>query len=89
MAQIDASAALLEPLERLRAEARAARLALELPAAPEARLLRDEMVGQIGDYLLPRLRRMDAPLLIVVGGCAGSYLAAMGGARLERATSCL
>src|ERR671920_769003 len=72
VAQIDASAALLEPLERLRAEARAARLALELPAAPEARLLRDEMVGQIGDYLLPRLRQMDAPLLIVVGGSTGA-----------------
>jgi energy-coupling factor transporter ATP-binding protein EcfA2 len=63
---------LLEPLERLRAEARTARLALELPAAPEARLLRDELVGQIGDYLLPRLRQMDAPLLIVVGGSTGA-----------------
>ena len=63
---------MLEPLERLRAEARTARLALELPAAPEARLLRDELVGQIGDYLLPRLRQMDAPLLIVVGGSTGA-----------------
>jgi energy-coupling factor transporter ATP-binding protein EcfA2 len=29
-------------------------------------------VGQIGDYLLPRLRQMDAPLLIVVGGSTGA-----------------
>ena len=35
-------------------------------------MLRDELVGQIGDYLLPRLRQMDAPLLIVVGGSTGA-----------------
>jgi hypothetical protein len=47
-------------------------LALELPDAPEARMLRDELVDQIDDYLLPRLRQMDAPLLIVVGGSTGA-----------------
>jgi len=31
-----------------------------------------ELVGQIDDYLLPRLARMDAPLLVVLGGSTGA-----------------
>ena len=34
--------------------------------------MRDELAGQIDDYLLPRLRQMDAPLLMVVGGSTGA-----------------
>ena len=34
--------------------------------------VRDELVAQIDDYLLPRLRSMDAPLLMVVGGSTGA-----------------
>ena len=48
------------------------RLALPVPAAAEAQRVRDEVAGQIEDYLLPRLRQMDAPLLIVVGGSTGA-----------------
>jgi len=59
-------------LERLRDELAPARLELELPDAPEARRVRDELVAQIDDYLLPRLRRLDAPLLMVVGGSTGA-----------------
>ena len=59
-------------LERLRDELAPLRLELELPDAPEARRVRDELVGQIDDYLLPRLRQMDAPLLMVVGGSTGA-----------------
>ena len=47
-------------------------LALELAGAAEARDLRRELAGQIDDYLLPRLRQMDAPLLMVVGGSTGA-----------------
>lgn len=47
-------------------------LALELPGAPAARTTRTEVVDQIEDYLLPRLREMDAPLLMVVGGSTGA-----------------
>ena len=47
-------------------------LGLELPSAPAARHARDEVVAQVDDYLLPRLRRMDAPLLMVVGGSTGA-----------------
>ena len=59
-------------LERLRDELRALEMGLEVPGAPEARRLRDELVDQVDDYLLPRLRRMDAPLLMVVGGSTGA-----------------
>jgi len=47
-------------------------LGLELASAPAARHARDEVVAQVDDYLLPRLRRMDAPLLMVVGGSTGA-----------------
>ncbi len=59
-------------LEHLREELVPARLELELPDAGEARRTRDELVGQIDDYLLPRLRQLDAPLLMVVGGSTGA-----------------
>jgi hypothetical protein len=56
----------------LRDELGAVPLALDTPAAAEARRVRDELTGQVGDYLLPRLRQMDAPLLMVVGGSTGA-----------------
>ena len=34
--------------------------------------MRGELIDQIDDYLLPRLRAMDAPLLMVVGGSTGA-----------------
>jgi len=56
----------------LRDELGAVPLELDTPAAAEARRVRDELSGQVGDYLLPRLRQMDAPLLMVVGGSTGA-----------------
>ena len=56
----------------LRDELAVAPLALETPLAPEGRRVRDELADQIDDYLLPRLRQMDAPLLMVVGGSTGA-----------------
>ncbi|YCK34055.1 ABC transporter [Actinomadura sp. ATCC 39365] len=40
-------------------------------AAADRRALR-ELAGQLDDYLLPRLRAIDAPLLAVVGGSTGA-----------------
>ncbi|MFG1707522.1 ABC transporter [Nonomuraea sp. M3C6] len=40
-------------------------------AAGDRRALR-ELTGQLDDYLLPRLRALDAPLLAVVGGSTGA-----------------
>jgi len=59
-------------LELLRDELAAVELGLEVPGVDEARRVRTEIVGQIDDYLLPRLRQMDAPLLMVVGGSTGA-----------------
>jgi hypothetical protein len=61
-----------ETLERLRDALADLELGLELPSAAATRHARDELVAQIGDYLLPRLRQMDAPLLMVVGGSTGA-----------------
>ena len=59
-------------LRRLRDELAALRFDLDLPGAAAARAARDDIVGQTDDYLLPRLDRMDAPVLMVVGGSTGA-----------------
>ena len=58
-------------LEALRDELAGVRLELDLAGAKQARHVRDELLGQVDDYLLPRLSRLDAPLLMVVGGSTG------------------
>jgi energy-coupling factor transporter ATP-binding protein EcfA2 len=63
---------LIEPLERLRDDLGAVRLELDVPGAEEARRVRDDLVAQVDDYVLPRLRQLDAPALIVVGGSTGA-----------------
>src|SRR5680860_1784459 len=59
-------------LKELRARLRACSLLLEVPGVAAARAARDETDAQIADYLLPRLERLDAPLLVVVGGSTGA-----------------
>jgi len=66
------SLALTRGLARLKAELTGLELGLEVPNADRARDLRREVVEQVDDYLLPRLRQMDAPLLMVVGGSTGA-----------------
>ena len=60
------------PLERLRDDLRTVRLELEIPGTDQAQRARDDLVAQVDDYILPRLRQMDAPALIVVGGSTGA-----------------
>src|SRR3954468_18609628 len=64
--------ALSDGLVSVGEQLRAVTLELEVPGVSEARRVRDEIVAQIDDYLLPRLASMDAPLLIVVGGSTGA-----------------
>jgi hypothetical protein len=59
-------------LGRMRDTAAAVRLDLEIPGAEAARRVRDDLVAQVDDHLLPRLAQMDAPVLIVVGGSTGA-----------------
>jgi hypothetical protein len=48
------------------------RLPLELPGVQAQRALRRQLVEQVDDYVLPRFRQIDAPLLAVVGGSTGA-----------------
>ena len=59
-------------LERLTDALRGTGLQLDIGDASAARATRDELADQIGDYLIPRLKRIDAPLLAVLGGSTGS-----------------
>ena len=62
----------LAEIEQLRAALVDHEFAVELPENTEARRERTELLDQIDDYLLPRLRRVDAPLLAVLGGSTGA-----------------
>ena len=59
-------------LEQLQAALRGLALPLEVPGVAGQRRTREEMLGQLEDYVLPRLRQIDAPLLTVVGGSTGA-----------------
>ena len=64
--------ALVAAVEALRDEVGAAVLPLELPDRAEAETARLQLLRQLDDYVLPRLRSLDAPLLAVVGGSTGA-----------------
>ncbi|WP_316740002.1 dynamin family protein [Streptomyces sp. MK7] len=72
MVTLDVRPQLLEALSALRDRVAAARFPLPLDGAPRARANRDELLAQLDDYLVPRLREPDAPLLAVVGGSTGA-----------------
>ncbi|GKQ35463.1 ATP-binding protein [Streptomyces sp. A012304] len=69
---MDVRPQLLDALSALRDRVAAARFPLPLPGAPRARANRDELLAQLDDYLVPRLRQPEAPLLAVVGGSTGA-----------------
>jgi hypothetical protein len=62
----------LAAVERLRTHIATLPLAFTVPGIAAARRERDTLIGQLDDYLLPRLRRPDAPLLAVIGGSTGA-----------------
>lgn len=72
MAILDVRPELLDALSTLRDRAAAARFPLPLPGVERARRERNELLAQLDDYLLPRLRAPEAPLLAVVGGSTGA-----------------
>nr|WP_223252942.1 dynamin family protein [Arthrobacter sp. AFG7.2] len=59
-------------LEEVRGDLAAAKLPLALPDAEQARREASSAVAQLEDYILPRYRSLDAPLLAVVGGSTGA-----------------
>jgi hypothetical protein len=69
---LDVRPQLLDALSALRDRVAAARFPLPLAGAPRARANRDELLAQLDDYLVPRLKEPQAPLLAVVGGSTGT-----------------
>jgi energy-coupling factor transporter ATP-binding protein EcfA2 len=69
---LDVRPQLLDALSALRDRVAAARFPLPLAGAPRARANRDELLAQLDDYLVPRLKEPEAPLLAVVGGSTGA-----------------
>lgn len=67
--QQDAALAQLEALRRALGQIS---FPLELPGVENTRADVDAAIGQLDDYILPRLRSLDAPLLAVVGGSTGA-----------------
>lgn len=61
-----------EALRRLRDRLAETLFPLRIPGADDAQRTCAEISRQIDDYVLPRLARLDAPLLAVVGGSTGS-----------------
>ena len=59
-------------LETLRTHIRDLRFAEGLPGAEEGEALQDDLLAQLSDYVLPRVRRPDIPLLIAVAGSTGA-----------------
>jgi Dynamin family len=59
-------------LRRLRTAIADTAYPLVLPSAEPARRTGAAVLAQLDDYLLPRLARLDAPLLVVVGGSTGA-----------------
>lgn len=69
---LDVRPQLLDALSALRDRVAAARFPLPLAGAARARANRDELLAQLDDYLVPRLKDPEAPLLAVVGGSTGA-----------------
>jgi hypothetical protein len=68
---IDASG-LLVAASNLRDALAGVSLPLDVPGADDARATAGAAVRQLDDYVVPRLRDLDAPVLVVVGGSTGS-----------------
>ncbi|MDH5288887.1 MAG: ABC transporter, partial [Acidimicrobiia bacterium] len=66
------ASAVVSALDGLSAALHATGLELDLERSAAARAARTELRDQIVDYLVPRLGRLDAPLLAVLGGSTGS-----------------
>ncbi|BDM67227.1 hypothetical protein HEK616_07140 [Streptomyces nigrescens] len=72
MATLDVRPRLLDALSVLRDRVEAARFPLPLRGAARARCNRAELLAQLDDYVIPRLRSPQAPLLAVIGGSTGA-----------------
>ncbi|MGY3126942.1 energy-coupling factor transporter ATP-binding protein EcfA2 [Agrococcus sp. UYP33] len=70
--RVTSTIAALDRLDALRSALDGVALPLSIAGADAARDARGAAVRQIDDYVEPRLRHLDAPLLAVVGGSTGA-----------------
>ncbi|GGB70890.1 ABC transporter [Knoellia flava TL1] len=63
---------LVEAVTGLRDAVAASSLPLHTPGQAQGQAVRRELIHQLDDYVIPRLRSIDAPLLAVVGGSTGA-----------------
>jgi hypothetical protein len=70
--QGDSAHQLAAALQAVRAAVTEVDYPLPLPSAAPARSSAAALLGQLDDYLLPRVGHLDAPLLVVVGGSTGA-----------------
>lgn len=63
---------MVEVIEHLLAGIENAKFTLDTPDASEARERRGRVATQLRNHLLPRLRQVSAPLLVVIGGSTGA-----------------
>ena len=63
---------MLGAVTTLREEVAGAELPMEIPGVAAGRGTREALLKQLDDYVIPRLRSLDAPLLAVVGGSTGA-----------------
>ena len=63
---------MLGAVTTLRDEVAETELPLDIPDAAAGRGARDALLKQLDDYVIPRLKSLDAPLLAVVGGSTGA-----------------
>ncbi|WP_327590032.1 dynamin family protein [Nonomuraea sp. NBC_00507] len=68
----EAAAALAAALGTLRESVADLRFGLDLPGAEEARQAQADLLTQLEDYVLPRVKTSTAPALIVVAGSTGA-----------------
>jgi hypothetical protein len=68
----DTASQLLDALTEMRTVISGARFPLAVPSGVTATTAAERLTKQLDDYLLPRLGRLDAPLLVVVGGSTGA-----------------
>ncbi|MBZ4014640.1 dynamin family protein [Streptomyces purpurogeneiscleroticus] len=69
---MDVGPRIIDALSVLRDRVAAARFPLPLPGVARARRDRAELLAHLDDYVMPRLRAPQAPLLAVVGGSTGA-----------------
>ncbi|MHB1490067.1 MAG: GTPase, partial [Cellulomonas sp.] len=63
---------LLDAVQDLRRDVEATAFPLEIAGVARARASRSRLLDQLQDHLLPRLRELSAPAIVVVAGSTGA-----------------